>query len=783
MKNIIISFFIILSLFAVGQNIKQQNSIDSLIKILSLTKSDTARITILLSISNTYREFETNNALEYCDKAMSLSKKINNNQKYYNSCLTKALIKYRLGDNKIAISYFKKIIDSSEDKTNLRGKAYLNIGNLYADLGKYDSSLVFYNNALEIFTTLNLNGSKATVLSNIGTIYSDLGDYEKAILYYTKAQSAHKEYGNKLGQAASVENIGIIYYYQKNYVKALEYFNSSLEIMRKVGRQDKMANTLNNIASLYLIMENKQEAINHFKEAESIYQKIGEKSGQAEVLQNLAQLYFISEKHEDGIKAINKAIIIFNEVGYAKGVGTCNKELGSFYSDINEPLKSIEHLNKALEILEPLEVKNDLREIYHLLAIANTKAKRYEEATKYYEKFIVINDTIYNTEQNKQLAEMQTKYDTEKKQQELELKSIQFENEKLISKKKTLQLYYALLGIFLFIILIMIILRSYRQKQKANNLLNKQKNEITLKNEELNQQNEEIRTQRDEIEKQKEIAETIHLEISESIDYATRLQKSILPEEKVLKKYISEHFVLFKPKDKVSGDFYWWAHIENHTIITAADSTGHGVPGAFMSMLGVSFLREIVMKEYMTHTGIILKRLRKEIIKSLKQKDEVGEQKDGMDMAIISIDHETNIVQFSGANNPLYIVKSGKLKVKSEKNNTIKLYELDELSTFKLYEIKPNKMPIAIYQKMDNFTTHEIQLEKGDQLYMFSDGFADQFGGEKGKKFKYKPFKKLLLENADKPMFEQKEILNNTFHDWKGKYEQIDDVVILGIKI
>jgi len=336
--------------------------------------------------------------------------------------------------------------------------------------------------------------------------------------------------------------------------------------------------------------------------------------------------------------------------------------------------------------------------------------------------------------------------------------------------------------------------------------------EIQEANEELNQQNEEIIAQRDEIEsqrntvvKQKEKIEEIHHEVSESINYATRLQEAILPEEKILSKYVSEHFVLFKPKDKVSGDFYWWTHIENHTVITAADCTGHGVPGAFMSMLGTSFLREIVQKEYITHTGVILRKLRKEIIKALKQTGEAGTQKDGMDMAIISINHETNTVQFSGANNPLYIIRNEELRIENEESrSSVKEFVIlneakrsekslddqsrsfaktqDDNSKF-LYEVKPDKMPIAIYEKMDAFTTHEIQLEKGDQLYMFSDGFADQFGGPKGKKFKYKPFKRLLLENADKPMTEQKEILNQAFKEWKGDLEQIDDVVVLGVKI
>jgi serine phosphatase RsbU (regulator of sigma subunit) len=244
--------------------------------------------------------------------------------------------------------------------------------------------------------------------------------------------------------------------------------------------------------------------------------------------------------------------------------------------------------------------------------------------------------------------------------------------------------------------------------------------------------------------------------------------------------------VFFKPKDVVSGDFYWTAHIENHTVITVADCTGHGVPGAFMSMLGASFLREIVEKEYITHTGVILRKLRKEVIKALKQTGKSGEQKDGMDMAIISINHKDNTVQFSGANNPLYIITNSKLQVSKKSDDFVKIFDTPNLATQKtklFYEVKPDKMPIAIYEKMNNFTSHEFQLKKDDCLYMFSDGFADQFGGEKGKKFKYKPFKQLIWENADKTMPEQKQILEQVFSKWIYGYEQVDDVTIIGIKI
>ena len=200
-----------------------------------------------------------------------------------------------------------------------------------------------------------------------------------------------------------------------------------------------------------------------------------------------------------------------------------------------------------------------------------------------------------------------------------------------------------------------------------------------------------------------------------------------------------------------------------------------------MSMLGVSFLREIVNKEYITHPGVILRKLRKEVITALRQKgDETGSQ-DGMDMALISINHDTNKLQFSGANNPLYIIRKGEL---DQTNDKIVKFDLNgKKNGYNFYEIKPDRMPIAIYLKMDKFTTHEIELQKGDNIYLFSDGYADQFGGPNERKFKYKQFKELLFENVDKPMSEQKVILEKAFREWKGDIEQIDDIVVLGIKI
>jgi len=327
----------------------------------------------------------------------------------------------------------------------------------------------------------------------------------------------------------------------------------------------------------------------------------------------------------------------------------------------------------------------------------------------------------------------------------------------------------------LFLIYLYIRLRITSFKKRQIHL----EKQVRYRTNEIMLQKEELQTQRDTVYNQKIKLEDIHLRLSDSIEYAKRIQDSILPDTSLLSKIFTEHFIIFKPKDLVSGDFYWWTNINNKTIITAVDCTGHGVPGAFMSMLGISFLREIVEKEKITNSSLILNALRENIIEALKQKGQSDEQKDGMDMSLIVIDHNTNMVEYSGANNPIFVFKKEKLDTESKLIKPCKTNS----SSFNFYEIKPDKMPIAIYRKMRNFSTLKFRVEKGDQIYLFSDGYQDQFGGEKRKKFKKGPFKKLLIENANIPMREQMNKLNKTFNNWKGEIEQIDDVVVIGIKI
>ncbi len=270
-----------------------------------------------------------------------------------------------------------------------------------------------------------------------------------------------------------------------------------------------------------------------------------------------------------------------------------------------------------------------------------------------------------------------------------------------------------------------------------------------------------------ELNKEKLKVEESHKRMKDSINYASRIQEAMLPSAEILNLDFLDHFLLYKPRDVVSGDFYWFKQIENFTFVVAADCTGHGVPGAFMSVLGISQLNEIVAKHEGNSPNEILNELRRRIKKTLHQEGQVGQTQDGMDIALCVIDIENKTIQFSGANNPLYIIR---------RNETTETYEL--------LETKADKMPIGVHPKENqHFTNNEIKIEKNDAIYIFSDGYVSQFGGKNNEKFKTKRFQELLLNIQNEPMAKQKEMLNNSIVDWQGTYEQIDDILIIGIKV
>lgn len=320
----------------------------------------------------------------------------------------------------------------------------------------------------------------------------------------------------------------------------------------------------------------------------------------------------------------------------------------------------------------------------------------------------------------------------------------QIEKQRIIS-------YFILVALLLVSGLGYFIYINYRNKKKANEILKEKNRLITFQNEEIQKQKELAEMQRDQIAYQKK-------HITDSIHYALRIQRAILPSLELFSDKI-EHFVLYKPRDIVSGDFYWVNHREESWIVIAADCTGHGVPGAFMSMLGISFLNEIVNNRNIRRPDLILNELRENIIQALKQMDSHNTVKDGMDISVCSLDYKQSVLEWAGANNPLLLIQGGEL-------NTV----------------KADKMPVAIHDIMEPFTLHRFVLKKGDTLYIFSDGYNDQFGGPNQKKFLSKNFKDTIMSMQDLSMLDQGKKLDDTFEEWRKDVEQVDDVTVIGIR-
>jgi serine phosphatase RsbU (regulator of sigma subunit) len=395
-----------------------------------------------------------------------------------------------------------------------------------------------------------------------------------------------------------------------------------------------------------------------------------------------------------------------------------------------------------------------------------------------------VRDSLFGKEKTKAIADAQIQYETEKKQllidklnKENELKQVRLEKFLEEQKRQRTIIFFAVVIIIIVTVSLFIMSRLYVKIKEAHNIVSNQKSELEVKNNQLNLayeeikvQKEEIMLQRDIVTAQKEHIEAIHKSLKESIEYAKYIQKAVIrPLSNTIDAFVPDKFeygLLFKPRDIVSGDFYWAIYLGNHLIIAVADCTGHGVPGALMSMLGLSLLNEIVRKKEITKTSQVLEQLRIEIIYALQQKGIRGEQKDGMDIGIIAIDCDTLDLQFSGANNNLIYLPH---------------------SSDEIIEIKGDKMPVAIYEKMDPYTNHTLKVQPNDILYLSTDGYKDQFGGKEQKKFLQKRFNALVCEMRHLPMKEQTSRLETTLNQWMNgedySNKQVDDITVLGIRV
>ena len=649
---------------------------------------DSVKVSLLIDIYENYEKGKILEGKEYLDKALSMSERLNQDL--------------------------------------LKGLVLLSYGNYYNITGEYEKAIGFFNRSKELFEESSYYVGIGNVYNNLGVTYQNQGKYNEAMDCLIKALSIYETNDDSLKIARTYLNLGLLYFRQDDFSKSMELYNKSLAIREKVNDKAGMALLYNNMAIVNYYMEDYDNVRNYFEKAYQMYVELGHVRQQAMTLSNLAEILNIIGQKDSALSSYNKILEIDRELGNKREEAQTNRQIGELYYSRKDYLKAEDYLFNSLKIAEEIGDLFETKNVYGLLSDIYEEKAQYKKALEYFHLFFAVNDSLFNAEKSRQIQEIETKYETKKKEQQIK----NLENEKIIKdlkiKKQKNFSIFLLTGFVSIFIFLLILFSQIKKIRKANSLLAYQKKQIT-----------------------------------DSIEYASRIQTAILPPGEYISKVIPDHFILYKPRDIVSGDFYWITHKDDKIVVAAVDCTGHGVPGAFMSMLGFAFLNEIVNKETELKASSILNQLRDYVKESLHQTGKEDEAKDGMDIALCIIDPAKLKLQYAGAYNPLYLIRND-----------------DFIS------LKADRMPIGIHIiEKESFTNHEIDIQKGDIIYIFTDGYIDQFGGPDSRKFKLTPFKEMLISIKDKTMSEQKEIMETEFDKWKGDRDQIDDVLVIGIKI
>jgi len=581
-----------------------------------------------------------------------------------------------------------------------------------------------------------LNKYYGGALNNLGTINLEYGNIKKALDFYYQSLEHNEKIGDQTGVASSLTNLGLIYYEQGDVEKSLESYQKAIKISRALGKMVGVIDNLSNIARVYYDKEEYQSAIDYLNQSKLISDSIGYMTGVSKATSNLGGIYKMLGNNEKALEMYHEGLKLEEANGDKLGVGGIIGNIGLLYYEMGNLPKARKYGERSLAIAKEISYAIEIKNGSKLMSKIYKDQGNYKDAMAMYELFIQMRDSLKNEEIQTDLIKKEAKYEYEKRkaiddaahEKQIAIEHEEKEKQQILTTAVAVGLGFA--GIFLIVLF-----NRLKVTRKQKSIIEAQKDEVEIAHTELAEKNREI---------------------TDSIQYAKRIQSAILPPAKMVKEYLKESFILYKPKDVVAGDFYWMEHTDNKVLFAVADCTGHGVPGAMVSVVCNNALNRSVREHGLTDPGAILTKTREIVIQEFEKSEE--EVKDGMDIALCSLDE--NKLQYAGAHNPLWIIRDGEI-----------------------IETKANKQPIGQFDNPEPYTTHSFDLEQGDSLYIFSDGYVDQFGGEKGKKFKTKAFRELLLSIQDKSMEDQKTIIDKAFETWRGNLDQIDDVCVIGVRV
>ncbi len=615
---------------------------------------------------------------------------------------------------------------------SLKAKALYELGILYYDLN-ISKSTETLKKAYVYSLKLKSSVIKTNILNKLGSNYYYTSDYSNSIKCFIECLREFSKNKDRASTASIHNNLAVIYDQLNDTINAIKHHKLALYIRKSLDLKNEenlnnLAQSYGNLGKTYSTMNRHNLALENYEKALSIYNQTNNKRGIALIYNNIGTVYGNELNFDKAEEYFNKAIKIYQEIDNTERLTLSLINIAELLNRRDNFKEAIEKYHAALKLAMERNNKDDVISCYEGLNSAYLNLKDYKTAYEYLQKYHLTKDSVFNEENNQQMNELLARFDSEKKDQEIQL--LQKEKELNRWTKNSL-----VVGVILLLVMGFLLYSRYRVKHKSNI--------------ELAQKNQHI-------EEQKQALELHQKEIVDSINYAKRIQISLMPDPSNLKKFFSDSFVFYKPKDIVSGDFYWITDNDDKVYMAVCDSTGHGVPGAFMSLLNIGFMSEAINEKGITLPNEVFNYVRTRLNNTIGREG----QKDGFDGILICKDYKTGAIQYAAANASPLLISNGEIIV-AEKD----------------------RMPVGVGEKNNSFILYDLPYQKGDMLYLFTDGFADQFGGPSSKKYSSKKLRNLLSKVAYKATNEQMILVEEEFEAWKGSYEQIDDVTVAGIRL
>jgi serine phosphatase RsbU (regulator of sigma subunit)/Tfp pilus assembly protein PilF len=607
-------------------------------------------------------------------------------------------------------------------------------------------SFEYANTALEISKRINFLQGEATALNNLGVYYKQKGDYDKALQNFKHSFNLYDSLGDKVGVGKSLSNIGNIYSINEDFDRALDYYTDAQKIFNELNDNPKLLRVLNNIGNIYLDQGQELEAENYYHQVLKIYENDPEKSSLFDPYSNIGKIYFNRQEFDSALYYFNKSLKKEESADNKFGISSVLVKIARLHNARGSHMAAKNAALDAVDIANEINAKPILLDAYSTLAEVYLHLEDLENSYVYMNQYHIMNDSLFSEKSRRAIAELEKSIELEQKEKEIALLKKESEIKDLQYQNSQLYIFGSVTFSILLLALAIISFLKFKQNRKAKSL--------------LEYQNYQILKSKQAIEIQKMKLESWNQNITDSIEYAKSIQEGIMNKNN-FKENIPSSFVYYKPKDIVSGDFYWYSRQSGCDILALIDCTGHGVAGAFMTVIANATMNQIVNEENEIEPHKILTKLDIKVMDILKQK-EVTTSNHSMDVALCKIDHKSKVVTFSGAKRPLYVVENGVLR-----------------------EFKGNNFTVGEYFNSPDkkFTYQEIDLDGNQTFYLSSDGFADQFGINTQKKYLRKRFKSLLENISKKSMSEQEKSLELEMKRWQGEMEQTDDMLVIGFRV